>query len=229
MKNPIVKLFLSVVAITAMISGLAAADPPRNVFFDQQIAPLLSSRCLSCHNATEKKGELDLSRKATTQAGGESGAAIKAGDFGKSLLWQRIADDEMPPRQPLSVDEKELVRQWIAAGAVWGTDPIDPFRFSSDERGGYDWWSLQAIDRFDVPQVTSADWPRNEVDRFVLSKLQVAGLAPAEQADGRILLRRLYFDLIGLPPILKEAGGVWQEEVLGIAIDPKLFPGDSVS
>ena len=229
MTNPIVKLFLSVVAITAMISGLAAADPPRNVFFDQQIAPLLSSRCLSCHNATEKKGELDLSRKATTQAGGESGAAIKAGDFGKSLLWQRIADDEMPPRQPLSVDEKELVRQWIAAGAVWGTDPIDPFRFSSDERGGYDWWSLQAIDRFDVPQVTSADWPRNEVDRFVLSKLQVAGLAPAEQADGRILLRRLYFDLIGLPPILKEAGGVWQEEVLGIAIDPKLFPGDSVS
>ena len=229
MTNPIVKLFLSVVAITAMVSGLAAADPPTSLSFDQHIAPLLSSRCLSCHNATEKKGELDLSRKATTQAGGESGAAITAGNFDKSLLWQRIADDEMPPRHPLSVDEKELVRRWIADGAVWGTDPIDPFRFSSDERGGYDWWSLQPIHRFDVPQVTRADWPRNEVDRFVLSKLQAAGLAPAEQADGRILLRRLYFDLIGLPPILKEAGGVWQEEVLGIAIDPKLFPGDSVS
>ncbi len=233
MKNPFLQrislLILSIVSIASEVSSRAAAAPPRNLSFDQHIAPLLSSRCLSCHNATEKKGELNLTRQATTQAGGESGAAISAGSPDNSLLWQRIADDEMPPRQPLSVDEKELVRQWIKDGAVWGTDPIDPFRFSSDERGGYDWWSLQPIHRSDVPQVTRTDWPKSEVDRFVLSKLQAAGLAPAEQADGRILLRRLYFDLIGLPPMLKEAGGIWQEEVLGLAIDPKKFPGDPVS
>lgn len=233
MKNPIaqriVLLILSIVSIASAVSSRAAEDPPSNLFFDQHIAPLLSNRCLSCHNATQQKGELNLSRKETTLAGGESGAAITAGSPDKSLLWQRIADDEMPPRQPLSEDEKELVRQWIADGAVWGTDPIDPFRFSSDERGGYDWWSLQPIQRSDVPQVTRTDWPRNEVDRFVLSKLEAAGLAPVEQADGRILLRRLYFDLIGLPPMLSEAGDLWQEEVLGLAIDPKLFPNDSAS
>lgn len=103
----------------------------------------------------------------------------------------------------------EIVRQWIADGAKWGTDPIDPFRSSKVDRAGYDWWSLQPIAQPDLPWVDNTDWPQNEIDRFVLSKLEAAQLAPAEQANSWTLLRRLYFDLIGLPPVLKDEDGKW--------------------
>ncbi|MEJ7591071.1 MAG: DUF1549 domain-containing protein [Planctomycetaceae bacterium] len=199
------------------------ADPADNISFDQQIAPLLASRCLSCHNATEKKGGLDLQREASARVGGDSGSVITAGTPDKSLLWERIAADEMPPKQHLSAKEKEIVRQWIADGAQWGTDPIDPFRSSTVDRAGYDWWSLQPIAQPDLPWVENTDWAQNEIDRFVLSNLEAAQLAPAEQADSRTLLRRLYFDLIGLPPILKNEDSKWKEEALGIEIDPRSF------
>jgi len=212
-----------IVLIVSAGGEMALAAPPSGVSFDQQIAPLLASRCVSCHNAAEKKGGLNLLSQATVRTGGESGSAITVGKPSESLLWQRISDDEMPPKHPLSKDEKEVIRQWIADGAKWGTDPIDPFRYSSPDRAGYDWWSLKPIAQPDLPWVTNTDWAQNEIDRFVLSKLEAAELAPAGQADARTLLRRLYFDLIGLPPVLKTEDGKWQEETLGIEIDPSSF------
>ncbi|MDA7527541.1 PSD1 and planctomycete cytochrome C domain-containing protein [Planctomicrobium sp.] len=197
----------------------AIAEPSSNLFFDEQIAPLLATRCLSCHNESEKKGGLNLSREATARAGGENGATITPGTPDQSLLWEKISTDEMPPEHPLSQAEKELVRQWISNGAKWGTDRIDPFRFSTDDRAGYDWWSLQPVELPEVPKVSQANWARNEIDQFVLSKLESSGLQPSPQADGRTLLRRLYFDVIGLPPILKQESGKWKEETLGIEID----------
>ena len=199
------------------------AAPADEISFDQQVAPLLASRCLRCHNASEKKGGLDLQREAAARVGGESGSVITAGRPEKSLLWDRIVADEMPPKQPLSPHEKEIVRQWISDGANWGADPIDPFRSSTADRAGYDWWSLQPIARPDLPWVDNTDWPQNEIDRFVLSKLEAVQLHPAEQADSRTLLRRLYFDLIGLPPIVKREDNKWKEETLGIEIDPRSF------
>ena len=142
-------------------------------------------------------------------------------------MWQRVAEDEMPPKHPLSDDEKSVLQNWINNGAKWGTDPIDPFRFSSDKRGGYDWWSLQTVKQAAVPEVRDKNWPRNEIDAFVLAKLQDKGLAPAEQADGRTLLRRLYFDLIGMPPILTEKDGRLHEELLNIDIDLNVFRNQS--
>lgn len=217
-------LRVSIIAITSaliatVISGRADGAPPVKIVFDRQIAPLLANRCLSCHNSTLKKGDLNLSKEAEARAGGENGAAISAGNPKDSLIWERIAADEMPPKQPLSRDEKETLRQWIAQGAEWGTDPIDPFRHTTDSRAGYDWWSLQPISRPAVPAVRNADWPRNEIDHFILEGLEKEGITPGEQADPRTLLRRLYFDLIGLPPILREEGGRVKEELLGIEID----------
>jgi hypothetical protein len=201
----------------------AAAVRAENVSFDQQIAPLLASRCLSCHNATENKGGLNLSREASARSGGDAGAIFTAGKPDGSLMWERIAADEMPPKQPLTSEEKEIVRRWIADGAKWGTDPIDPFRFSTDDRAGYNWWSLQPIAKPDLPWVTNTDWVQNEIDRFVLAKLEASELQPAQRSDSRTMLRRLYFDLIGLPPVLKTQDGKWNEETLGIDIDPHAF------
>lgn len=106
--------------------------------------------------------------EAPARSGGESGTAITVGKPDESLLWKRIVAGEMPPKHSLSAEKKEVVRQWIVDGAKWGTDPIDPFRFSTDDRAGYDWWSLQPIDQPKLPVVKNADWVRNEIDRFVL-------------------------------------------------------------
>ena len=113
------------------------ADDP-DAFFDQQIAPLLARRCLQCHNATERRGGLDLSSADSARQGGESGAAFVPGDRDESLLWQRIQRGEMPPEDRLPDDEKALLGRWIAEGAPWGRSPIDLLRFTTDSRAGFD-------------------------------------------------------------------------------------------
>ncbi len=172
--------------------------------FDRDVAAILSRRCLDCHNAAEHKGGLVLSGKATAMAGGDTGPAIVPGKPGESLLWQRIDKDEMPPKKPLPKAERAVLREWLARGAAWGSDPIDPFRFTSDSRAGYDWWSLQPVVRPPAPTVKHTDWPRSDIDRFVLSKLEAAGLSPSPEADRRALIRRLSYDLLGLPPTPEE-------------------------
>ena len=124
---------------TGLVAGAraqAAGGGAAAVWFDRTIAPLLARRCLGCHNATDRKGGLDLSAAATTRAGGDQGVVLVAGNPGESLLWERVESDEMPPNAPLSGIEKETLREWITSGAEWGTTPIDPMRFGSDRRAG---------------------------------------------------------------------------------------------
>ena len=131
--------FCALALITLIISvgsERALADPAEDISFDQQIAPLPASRCLSCHNATEQKGGLDLQREASARIGGDVGSVITAVTPDTSLLWQRIVADEMPPNQHLSAQEKEIVRQWIADCAKLGTDPIDPPRLTEPDTTG---------------------------------------------------------------------------------------------
>ena len=173
--------------------------------FDRDIAPVFVRRCLDCHNATEKKGMLDLSRVESATKGGESGAVLVPGKTAESLLWQRVRDGEMPPKKPLAKDEIELLRRWIDGGAKWGTSPIDPFAFTTNARAGYEWWSLQSVRRPAVPDVKSSisnlkSDVRNSIDQFVWKKLADEGLLPSTSAEKRTLIRRLSFDLIGLPP-----------------------------
>lgn len=95
--------------------------------FNTKIAPILANHCLECHDSLTKEGGLDLSRKAPALAGGESGKAIIAGKSSESPLWQRVASDEMPEkRDPLSAEEKKLLKQWLDSGATWSVDFIDP-------------------------------------------------------------------------------------------------------
>ena len=121
--------------------------------FDQTIAPILAAQCLTCHSGSSPRGKLDLSQKATAFRASKAGAVIVAGDLKKSLLWEQIDSDEMPPKHPLSAAEKKTIRDWIVSGAEWGSDPINPFRVSSSRRAGYDWWSLQPLKEPSVPVV----------------------------------------------------------------------------
>jgi hypothetical protein len=175
---------------------LDAAEPD----FERTIAPLLAAKCLECHSGKDSKGGFDLSTEAGTAKGGDSGVVIVAGNAGESALWQRVRDDEMPPKHPLTDTEKNTLKSWIAGGAKWSGGEIDRLSYSSDSRAGYDWWSLQAVRDVSPPEVSQTMWPRNGIDRFVWKRLREKGLSPAKPADSRAQIRRLYFDLIGLPP-----------------------------
>jgi hypothetical protein len=183
-------------ALLALLAALPAAplaaDPAPD--FDRDVAPLLVRRCLDCHSGAKPKGSLDLSRRDGARA------ALDGGSAEKTLLWQRVRDEEMPPKKPLSASEKSLLKRWLDAGARWGADPIDPFRATTAHRAGYDWWSLLPVRASEPPAVKHRAWPRNPIDRFVLAKLEARGLSPSPEADRRTLIRRVTFDLIGLPP-----------------------------
>lgn len=180
--------------------GQSPPAPPREptpgqLHFTKVIAPILSRHCVECHNPSDAKGDLDL----TTAAG--AAVAIVAGKPFDSELWVQIDDGEMPKkRPPLEPDELRLLEEWIAAGAEWSDAPVDPYLATTGHRAGYDWWSLQPVKKPPLPVVKDAGWPRNEVDRFVLARLEAETLSPAPAADLRILARRASFDLTGLPP-----------------------------
>ncbi|MDD9865874.1 MAG: DUF1553 domain-containing protein [Verrucomicrobiales bacterium] len=193
-RNSLPGLILAVLGSTAGFSAAA-------VEFDRDVAPILVGHCLECHNGSDLKGELNLAQLATATKGGKHGPAVVAGNPGESLLWEKVSGDDMPPDQPLGQAEKKVLHDWIAAGAKWGsTDTLDPFQFTTTKRGGYDWWSLQPVKRPDQPAVSQPDWVANPIDAFILDRLDSEKLSPSAPADPRALIRRLYFDLTGLPP-----------------------------
>ncbi len=106
----------------------------------------------------------------------------------------------MPPSAPLAESEKSVLKAWLAAGAGWGTDPIDTYQATTSHRAGRDWWSLQPLSRPAPPSVRHAGRVRTLIDRFILNKLEANGLTLAAEADRRVLIRRVCFDLTGLPP-----------------------------
>jgi hypothetical protein len=206
------------VTIVALVSFFHLAAGPtsliqaEDVDFDRVISPLLALRCLDCHSGPEPKAAFDLAHRSSAFRGGKSGSPLVPGEPDQSLLWERIAADEMPPKAPLSAREKTLLREWIAAGARWGTDPIDPFAVTTPRRAGRDWWSLQPVNRPGLPVVNRRDWVRSPIDFFILEKLEANHLSPAPQADPRILIRRLSFQLTGLPPRPEEVEAFVQDQ-----------------
>ncbi len=188
--------------VLVWMAGASASLAADQIDFDRQIAPLLAKHCLECHDGADPKGKLDLSEAALVAKGGENGVALVAGDVAASLLWQRVRDGEMPPKSRLSDGDKLLLETWIKQGAQWGSGPIDPFRYSSEKRAGYDWWSLKTL-QSPAPPAIPAEWEsrvHNPIDRFVLAQVHVQKLTPSDRAAPRLLVRRLAFDLTGLPP-----------------------------
>jgi hypothetical protein len=205
-------VLIKLVCLSMLLAGLslnrgpepALADAPQGKLdFDLDVAPLLASKCLECHSGAGPEGGLDLTQHSRMLQGGETGPAVVPGKLDDSPLWQRVRDDEMPPEHPLSADEKKILRDWISGGAVWGSGPIDPFKTTTGKRAGYDWWSLRSLSDAPPPTVDDerlADWANNPIDQFVLARLAKEQLKPSSEADRRTLIRRVYFDLLGLPP-----------------------------
>jgi hypothetical protein len=181
-------------SLLALLAPHGAAAPPD---FDRDVAPILVGRCLDCHSGADGKGGVDLLTKA-----GAVGAEkpVVPGKLDASLLWKKIAADEMPPKKPLGEKDKAILKEWIASGAKWGTDPIDPFASTSGSRAGRDWWSLQPVKKPELPPEGKA----NPIDHFIRRKLAEKQWELAPEADRRTLIRRISFDLIGLPPTFEE-------------------------
>ena len=176
--------------------------------FEKQIAPLLIRRCVGCHNPSEPNGGLDLTTARSAFEGGDSGEAIVASQPDESYLLERVVEGSMPPEDqasPLEQHERDALRSWIAAGAPWPAERrLSSFEFSTERRAGYDWWSLQPPVRPVVPTVDESIEIYTEIDAFIVDRLASAGLKLSPPADRATLLRRVKFDLVGLPPSPEE-------------------------
>jgi mono/diheme cytochrome c family protein len=180
----------------------ADEPPPSQALFQDRVAGILERHCVSCHSGSKPKGGLSLVTAKQSLAGGESGVVIVPGKPDESLIVEHISGDqpEMPKNaKPLSADEVTAIRAWIQAGATWPED----IQLADKKQNDRDWWSLKPLARPTVPQVESP-WIRMPVDAFILAEHQKHGLRPSPEADRRTLIRRLYFDLLGLPPSPEE-------------------------
>ena len=194
--------------LLALATELRAANsiPPEHLqFFEQKIRPVLVEHCYGCHSAQAKKvkGGLLLDTKVGWQEGGDSGEpAILPGDTEKSLLLRAVRHDDpdlaMPPKKPRLPDPIiSVLTAWVKMGAP---DPRDGS--SEARRGDKSWWSLQPLARPEPPNAAGLTeaWSASPIDRFIFSKLAENGLKPSPPAGRRALIRRICYDLTGLPP-----------------------------
>jgi len=157
---------------------------------------ILEKHCLACHGAAKMSG-LDLRDKEAMLSGGHRGPGLKPGNATDSLLYQaaaHIGDLKMPPgKESLSDEDLKILKQWIDAGAPWSSEAA--VKYSEPA-----WWSFRTPRKPSIPKAVDAEWVHNPIDAFVAAKLEEKGLRHAPPADRRTLIRRAYFDLIGLPP-----------------------------
>jgi len=209
------------VALTSLWVGTtvtaAEPDPAALEFFEKRIRPALAQHCYECHSGDKQvKGGLRLDLRQGWMNGGDSGPAIEPGNPDESLLIEVIrytGDLQMPPKGKLPENVIRDFEQWVKLGAA---DPREgeirsASRSGIDLEAGRQHWSYQLPQRHDMPAVQDREWPRNEVDYFILSRLEDAGLRPAADADRTTLVRRLYFDLIGLPPTPEQIDAFLQD------------------
>jgi hypothetical protein len=210
--------FLGIAAIltTAALALLVRAedDPTKPsggadaAFFDKQVLPILRQHCFKCHGDGKVRGGLRLTSRETLLKGGDSGPAVTPEKPEASRLLQAINYKdglEMPPDGKLPHEKIDVLTRWVKAGAPWAPAAGKPAETPTAKAGAVtadarNYWAYKPVRRPDVPTVENRGWPRNAIDAFVLVKLQAAGLTPAAPADRVALARRVYYDLLGLPP-----------------------------
>ena len=170
--------------------------------FELLAAPFLSKFCVACHNSIDPQGELDLSNAEGWKAGGTSGE-VSQSPWSASLIWERISSQEMPPESATSrpsAEEVEQFRRWLQGGASWSKGRVvSEYDFSSEMRAGRDWWSFQPLNVEPSPN-SNSQWSRHHFDAWLAEELAANRLAGSPVASKTVLIRRLYFDLLGLPP-----------------------------
>jgi cytochrome c553 len=191
------KLLVLCVSIVMIAAENAQASLP-TPDFAKDIRPILQKSCYSCHGAEKQKASLRLDVRAPAMRGGESGVAFVPGKSSQSLLIKLTRGDDPDRIMPAKGDrltpaQIATLAAWIDAGATWPDDGVQV----TDRR---DWWSLKPVARPQPPTVANPSWPINDIDRFILARLEHEHLAPRREADRRTLIRRVTFDLVGLPP-----------------------------
>ncbi|HEY2156472.1 MAG TPA: DUF1553 domain-containing protein, partial [Isosphaeraceae bacterium] len=189
----------TLVATLALLARSMDGEPS----FRDRVAPILERHCVSCHNDADPKGKLSLATEAGLRRGGEGGPAVEPGNAGESAIVEKIAGTkpEMPRNAPqLAKEEVETIRRWVASGAHW------PEGLTLEDRklDGGPWWSLRSLHKPSVPATKTAGWARTPIDAFILAALEAKGLTPSPEANRRTLIRRVSFDLLGLPPSPEE-------------------------
>lgn len=214
MRRPYKLLGTFIVFTVLALARFQSASHAQNERFEQQASALLNARCLQCHGADAASG-LDLRTRDAALKGGSRGPALIAGKPAESLLFQFVTGKQQP-RMPqggeLSSTEIELLRRWIEAGAAWAEvaaaasapERPDLYKGRPITAAERNYWAFRKPVKLAVPAVKAAAWVKNPIDAFVLAKLEAQGLQPSPPADKRTLLRRVTFDLTGLPPTPEE-------------------------
>jgi mono/diheme cytochrome c family protein len=185
-------------------------------FFETNVRPVLVTECGSCHQAA-KGGGLSIDSRADLLKGGDMGPAIVVGDPDKSLLIKAVHQDgdlRMPKFGRLSDAQIADLSKWIKMGAPWPTKMAETGGTEGRKITAADrsWWAFQPLHDYPVPQVTDAGWAKNDIDRYVLAKLEAKGLKPSAEADKLTLLRRVTLDLTGLPPTPQEVAAFSKDD-----------------
>ena len=201
-----VRSSLSLVALSCWLTAVPVIVQQR-VDFVRDVQPILETHCYECHGAKKSKNGLRLDLRAAALKGGDNGAPIVPGDSEHSLIVRRIrgldGDDQMPKdKDPLTAAQLALIRAWIDQGAVWPEPPAAAAAPAADPIAKH--WSYVKPVAAHVPDVRNAAWARNDIDRFVLARLEKEGLSPSPEAPFETLVRRASLDLVGLPPTLAE-------------------------
>jgi hypothetical protein len=208
-------------ALPAWAEDTTAYSAAQLEFFEKQVRPILVERCYECHSgsSSEPKGNLRVDSRAFLLKGGDTGPAIEPGNAKASLLIDAVNYGEtyqMPPKSRMPANEIAVLTKWINDGAAWpaGEKPV-----SSSSAKGFDLaarkaehWCWRPLANPPVPQVKNAVWPSDDLDRFILAKLEEQGFTPASPAEKRVLLRRVFFDLIGLPPTPEQVAAFMADE-----------------
>ncbi len=187
----------------------AAPTPEAIEQFERQVRPILSEHCWSCHGSAKQESGLRLDRREAVLRGADGGPVVVPGQPQASSLIAAVRREgglAMPPDSALSADQVAILETWVRQGLAWpaqaepapgGPPALDDSYFSQVRQQH---WSLRPIEAPERPRVRQADWPRRELDYYLLAELEAAGLAPAPPADRRTWLRRVTYDLTGLPP-----------------------------
>jgi hypothetical protein len=214
------------VLVAALAMGSAAAEqhtPADHAakmaasqrLFAQTVRPWIEKNCLECHGGAKVKSDFNLSSRELLLKGGDKGVDVLPGRGASSPLVKYISHEEMPympPKKPAApADIVAAVTRWIDLGAAYDrplgavTAMKKPLTVTDKDR---DYWAYQPLQPVALPAVKDAAWPRTPVDRFLLAKMEARGVTPVAAADRRTLVRRLYFDLVGLPPRPEEIEAV---------------------
>jgi mono/diheme cytochrome c family protein len=213
---------LAALSLVAFTPVAGAAPPDAAAHFEKKVRPVLVEKCVSCHGPDKQKGGLRVDSRPALLTGGERGAAIVPGKPAESLLLGALAHDgelKMPLKAKLPAAEIAAIKEWVAAGAPWpdaGATTVTPKAvertFTTEEKA---FWAFRPVKRPEVPRGRDPQGGAHPIDRFLLAKLSDNGLSFAPPADRRTLLRRLTFDLTGLPPRPEEAEAFLKDDSPG--------------